>query len=154
MANQCAECGKKLGMFSSETVIDEKPYCSDCGPKLQQAKRYEFEKQMEGIIISTTSSLEGYDVVQYIGTVSAFSILKLDDLQEWFADIGASWGGKSTGYAKKFADLQTGVEAQLKSQSVSKGGNAVIGAGFNVQFIESSSGEKKVMSDKEKMMRK
>ena len=121
----------------------------------QERKRQElFKKKVENCLITTTNTVEGYVVENYHGTVSGFSILKLDILQEFFANVGDFWGGKSKRYAKMFNDLQNDVEMKLKLLSVEKGGNAIVGTSFDVEFIETSTGAKRILSDKDVIERK
>jgi len=154
MANYCSECGKKFGFLLGPVVIQEKPYCRKCASDIQTAKRAELEQEVANAIISTTSQLDGYKATRYLGTVSAFSLLKLGVTSDWFADFGDLFGGKSSGYANKFAGLQADVEAKLKLQSITKGGNAVIGARFDVEFIETGTGEDGFLTDTRKTSRK
>lgn len=106
------------------------------------------------MLISTTNTLEGYSITKYCGTVSTFCLLKLDVMQEFAANIGDWWGGKSKNYRKLFADLQNDVEKELKILASDKGGNAVVGASFEVEFIETSTGQKRLLSDKDIIERK
>lgn len=115
---------------------------------------HELQQKLSSCLISTTPSLEGFSILQYHGTVSAFSILKLDIVQEFFANLGDIWGGKSKGYMKKFQDLQNDVEGKLKFFAIEKGANAVIGANFDVEFIETSTGRKELLGTGEQIDRK
>ena len=126
---------------------------------LQEKQANELQKnemlsKINNCLITTTPNLEGYTISVYHGTVSAFSILRLDIFQEIFADFGDMFGGKSKGFENKFKDLQNDVENKLKYMSITKGGNAIIGASFDVEFIETSTGEKRLLSNADKIERK
>jgi uncharacterized protein YbjQ (UPF0145 family) len=109
----------------------------------------EIKQKLDSCLITTTSSLDGYKILEYHGTVSSFSILKLDWVQDFVADIGAIWGGKSKAYMKKYQDLQNDVETRLKFYAIEKGANAVIGTKFDMDFIETNSGEKNLLGTTE-----
>ena len=115
---------------------------------------HELQQKLSSCLISTTPSLKGFSILQYHGTVSSFSILKLDIVQEFFANLGDIWGGKSKGYMKKFQDLQNDVEGKLKFFAIEKGANAVIGASFDVEFVETSTGRKELLGTGEQIDRK
>ncbi len=156
MAKQCSECGKEFGFLSIKVAIDDKLFCGDCRDKRALKDEDQFNQDFVNAMISTTPSLDGYKVEEYHGTVSSFSVLKLDIIQEFMADVGDFFGGKSKGYSKKFSDLQNDVESKLKFFAVQKGGNAVIGASFNIEFVETATGEKAIMSvsDRDVIQRK
>jgi len=154
MAAKCGGCGKKLGVFSSSVRVRGQHVCRECARNARLGNEAEFTQRLQIAKVTTTGNFEGYHIQNYCGTVSAFSMLHLDIAQEWFADVRDWWGGSSSGYAKKFADLQSDVEDKLKFQSVMKGGNAVVGASFNISFIESNTGEKRLLSAKNVMNRK
>ena len=120
----------------------------------KELQKNEMLSKINNCLITTTPNLEGYTISVYHGTVSAFSILRLDIFQELFANFGDLFGGKSKGYANKFKDLQNDVENKLKYMSITKGGNAIIGASFDVEFIETSTGEKKLLSNADRIERK
>ncbi len=123
---------------------------------LENQKKLEKERinKIDNMVVSTTPTLENYKITNYYGIVSAFSVLKLDVMQEFMANMGDAFGGKSTGYAKKYNDLQDGVEKTLKYMAIAKGGNAVVGASFDVEFIETSTGQKRLLSNAEVINRK
>ncbi len=153
-ATHCSACSKAIGFLASSTTIGDRVYCGDCAARVAADNKAQIEQAIRSALISTTPHLEGYSIAAYLGTVAAFSVLKFDEVQDWFADIGDWLGGKSSGYARKFADLHSDVEAKLKFQAVTRGGNAVVGVAFNVQFIETNSGEKKTFSNGDVINRK
>lgn len=128
-----------------DTIKESKKSKTDTLEKTSDVDKLELLSKIKDSIITTTPTLEGYTISEYHGTVSAFSILKLDIFQEVFANFGDLFGGKSKGYAKKFDSLQNDVENKLKYMSILKGGNAVIGSSFDVEFIETSTGEKRML---------
>lgn len=154
MGTSCSSCNKNLGIFSTTIEKEGKHYCSECYNKMKADNEKTKDERLSKAIVTTTNTLEGFTVIKYLGTVSAFSISALDMFEDWFADFRDWWGGKSSGYAKKFANLQYDVEAKLKFLAIERGGNAVIGANFNIGFVETNTGEKKLLSNSNVITRK
>lgn len=157
----CGQCGKKFGLLSGKQAHGTKVICGACAGEVkreaqdEEARRLaELRSRVDAAMVTTTQALDGYRVGAYFGAVSAFSVLKLDFMQEFAADIGDWWGGSSRGYEQKFAALQAEVEQKLKYHAVSRGGNCVIACKFDVQFTETNSGASKVLSAGNAMIRK
>jgi len=92
--------------------------------------------ELEGLV-ATTPTLEGFKVLRYLGAAHAFAIHKQGLLADILGDVGESFDGLSTAYANSFSGLQLSVENRLRAQAIARGGNAVVGAQFNIQFVES-----------------
>jgi uncharacterized protein YbjQ (UPF0145 family) len=110
--------------------------------------------QAPDVIVTTTTALEGFVVVRYLGPVFGATVLKFDIFQDWFASVGDWFGGKSHRYGRRFSELIADVEAKLKEEARARGGNAVLAASFTVALTETATGEKRLLSEKEKIERK
>lgn len=136
-AASCKICSRKLSFFENGVVIDGITYCPACHNSVV-ADKDGMKRKLEGMIVSTTPQLDGFRVEKYLGTVCSLSFFKLDVVQDWFADLGDIWGGKSPRYTAQFASLQADVEAKLKFQAAAIGANAVIGVHFDFEFVETN----------------
>ncbi len=157
MATYCTTCATRLTTQDRGEVIEGQPYCQRCA-RDQTAQMVETIREkkrgLADIIVTTTGAVDGYDVVQYCGTISAISMLALDEMDEWVANMRDWWGGKSRSYGNKYAELHQDVEAKLKYHAASLGGNAVVGATFEVKFIETETGAKRKLTERNIIERK
>lgn len=92
------------------------------------------------MLIVTTDNLCGFSIEEYFGVVSAEVVLGLDSLKEFGAGFKNMVGGRVNGYER---EVKIGKEMALNELSKSasdKGGNAVVGASFDVEFIKMDKG--------------
>ncbi|MGY3724552.1 Uncharacterized conserved protein YbjQ, UPF0145 family [Granulicatella balaenopterae] len=87
------------------------------------------------MIITTTPSIEGKQILEYKGivfgeVVSGINILK---------DIGASFrnvfGGRSQGYEEELIKARKDVLRELEQRAVEAGANAVVGMKFDYEVL-------------------
>ena len=95
---------------------------------------------MRDIIVTTTDSIEGCEVIQYLDVVCSNVVIGTN----LFSDITASFrdlfGGRSKSYQKKLQLIQREVTKELKYKASSFGANAILG--FKLDFNEISGGNK------------
>lgn len=85
------------------------------------------------MITSTTSTLEGYRIVRYLGIVSGEAILGANVVRDFFAGIRDVVGGRSGSYEKV---LRGGKELAIEdmcAQAEELGANAVIGVDLDYE---------------------
>lgn len=80
------------------------------------------------LTITTTNSLDGYEVVEYLGIVTGEAVSGIN----MFRDIGAGlrnvFGGRSAGYEDEMAQAREEVLREMSQRAEALGANAVIGA--------------------------
>lgn len=81
----------------------------------------------QNILVSTTPRLQGWEIEQYHGTVSAHVVAGTNI----FSDIAASWrdvfGGQSKSYKKQLEQINEAVVDELREEASQRGANALIG---------------------------
>jgi len=81
----------------------------------------------QNVLVSTTPSLEGWNIREYLGVVSAHVVAGTNI----FSDIAASWrdvfGGQSRSYKKQLEGINEQVVADLRDDASALGGNALVG---------------------------
>jgi uncharacterized protein YbjQ (UPF0145 family) len=79
------------------------------------------------VLVSTTPNLQGWEVTQYHGTVSAHVVAGTNI----FSDIAASWrdvfGGQSKSYKKQLEQINEKVVNELREEASQRRANALIG---------------------------
>ncbi|GGH25038.1 YbjQ family protein [Paenibacillus segetis] len=79
------------------------------------------------MIISTTSSLEGIDILQYKGIISARVVTGTGIFSDFVADFSDMFGGRSGTYQKQLKSIYDEVIELLQSEAKKVSANAIIG---------------------------
>jgi len=142
MHKKCPSCNRSL----ENVPISQKKYsenwvkCSVCGNKAEVTVRYKkycmpcYKKLLDKIIITTTHSVEGYEITEYIDIESAEVVIGTGIVSEWISDIQDSWGMRSTVFEQKLAEAKSITLSKIKYAALSKGGNAVVG--MDIDYTE------------------
>ena len=91
------------------------------------------------MIFSTTNSLEGKTINQYLGIVSGEVILGANIFKDLFAGIRDIVGGRSGAYEKSLQDARSAAFTEIKEKAEKLGGNAVIGIDIDYETIGKNS---------------
>jgi uncharacterized protein YbjQ (UPF0145 family) len=94
------------------------------------------DEKMKDILVSTTSTLDGYNINKYLGVINANIVIGTNIFSDFAASFTDIFGGNSGSYQRKM-DLmykEATKELMLKVQKV--GGNAIVG--FSIDFDEIS----------------
>jgi uncharacterized protein YbjQ (UPF0145 family) len=90
------------------------------------------------MIVTTTPSVEGKAVREYLGVVAGEAILGANIFKDFGAGIRDVIGGRSAGYEK---DLKKGREtalAELQQEAEALGANAVLGVDIDYETLKGS----------------
>lgn len=87
-------------------------------------------------IISTTSSLEGYDIQEYLGTVSSHVVTGTGFFSDFAASFTDIFGGRSVSYQKQLISIKDEVLDRLKHEALDLGANCILG--LKIDFDEIS----------------
>lgn len=88
------------------------------------------------MIISTTHTIQNYDIVKYLGVINANHVLGVNFFSDALADLSDVFGGNSGTYRRKLDTLYDQVIVSLKQKATSIGANAIIG--IQIDFDEIS----------------
>lgn len=89
----------------------------------------------QGMIISTTDSIDGKRTTQYLGVVSGEAIMGANIFRDLFAGIRDIVGGRSGGYEKAIRDAKTAALADMAEEARLLGANAVIGVDLDYEVV-------------------
>lgn len=90
------------------------------------------------MITTTTHNIEGRPVLQYLGVVSAESIIGANIFKDLFAGIRDIVGGRSETYEKVIDEARTNAMDEMVNKAKALGGNAVIGIDLDFETVGSS----------------
>ena len=87
------------------------------------------------MIISTTNSLQGYSIDQYLGLVSGETIIGANIFKDFFASITDIVGGRSSAYEQVLREAKATAMAEMEMQARQFGANAIIGIDLDYETI-------------------
>ncbi|MEK0163475.1 MULTISPECIES: YbjQ family protein [unclassified Phaeobacter] len=90
------------------------------------------------MIITTTNSVEGYQIAEYKGIVVGEAIMGANVVRDVFASITDIVGGRSGAYESKLQDARETALAELEDRARAKGANAVVGVDLDYEVVGQS----------------
>ena len=90
------------------------------------------------MILTTTSTIEGYKVTDYRGIVVGEAIMGANVVRDFFAGITDIIGGRSGAYESKLQDARDTAMAELEQRAQAAGANAVIGIDLDYEVVGDS----------------
>ena len=87
------------------------------------------------MIISTTPTLEGRQIREYLGVVTGEAILGANIFRDLFAGIRDIVGGRSGSYEKVLKEAREEALRELEDEAAKLGGNAVVGVDLDYEVI-------------------
>ncbi|HJX39651.1 MAG TPA: heavy metal-binding domain-containing protein [Anaerolineae bacterium] len=97
------------------------------------------------MIVSTTPSLEGRRISQYLGLVSGEAILGANIFKDLFAGIRDIVGGRSGAYEEELRQAKQIAIDEMVEQATVLGANAVVGVDLDYETIGIGSGGNMLM---------
>ncbi len=90
------------------------------------------------MILSTTFTLDGHPVKNYLGVVSAETIIGANAFRDFAASVRDFFGGRSNSYEEVFVRAKETALAELSQRAAAMGANAVIGISINYTTVGAS----------------
>ena len=87
------------------------------------------------MIVTTTTSVEGRPVQQYLGVVTGEVIVGANIFKDLFAGIRDIVGGRAGSYEKTLRSARNTAFEELEAEAARVGGNAVIGVDIDYEVI-------------------
>lgn len=92
-------------------------------------------KDARGVIVTTTPTIEGRPIQDYLGIVTGEVIVGANIMRDLFAGIRDIVGGRSGSYERILADARQQAIEELQAEAASRGGNAVVGIDLDYEVI-------------------
>lgn len=102
------------------------------------ASPWEGKSNDEGMIVSTTTALEGHPVQRYLGVVTGEVIVGANLFRDLFASITDIVGGRSGKYEEVLSRARREAISEMKQEALLLGGNAVIGVDIDYEVLGSN----------------
>jgi len=87
------------------------------------------------MIISTTPTLEGQPIREYLGVVTGEVIVGANIFKDLFAGIRDIVGGRAGAYESTLRDARREAFRELESEANRLGGNAVVGVDIDYEVV-------------------
>ena len=87
------------------------------------------------MLLTTTNTLEGKHISEYLGLVSGEAILGANIFKDFFASIRDIVGGRSAAYEKELRKAKEIAIQEMEQQAEALGANAVIGVDLDYETI-------------------
>jgi len=92
------------------------------------------------MIITTTPSVEGKTVTNYLGIVTGEAIMGANMFKDLFAGIRDMVGGRSAVYERELQNARDIAIAEMSDRAARLGANAVIGVDLDYEVLGQSNG--------------
>lgn len=92
------------------------------------------------MIVTTTQSIEGHSIKEYLGVVSGETIMGANIFRDLFASVRDIVGGRAGGYEKVLNDARNIVLEELENKAKALGANAVVGVDFDYEALGNNNG--------------
>lgn len=89
------------------------------------------------MLLTTTPTVEGKPIQQYIGIVTAETIIGANIFKDLFAGIRDIVGGRSGTYERVIEEARQSALAELQQKAQTMGANAVVGIDLDFETVGS-----------------
>ena len=87
------------------------------------------------MILSTTPSLDGRPIREYLGVVTGEAILGTNFFRDFFANIRDIVGGRSGAYEKELGRAREIAFQEIQAEALKIGANAVVGIDLDYEVV-------------------
>lgn len=92
------------------------------------------------MILTTTPTLEGQPIKQYLGIVTGETIIGANAIKDFMAGLTDFFGGRSTTYEKVLIEAKDSALAELQQRAAQKGANAIVGIDLDYETVGANGG--------------
>jgi uncharacterized protein YbjQ (UPF0145 family) len=87
------------------------------------------------MILTTTNTIEGKPVQQYLGIETGETIIGANVIKDFMAGLTDFFGGRSGAYGKVLAEGRNESLAQMKAKAAAMGADAIIGIDLDFETV-------------------
>ena len=92
------------------------------------------------MILTTTPTLEGQPIKQYLGIVTGETIIGANAIKDFMAGLTDFFSGRSTTYEKVLIEAKESALAELQQRAAQKGANAIVGIDLDYETVGANGG--------------
>ena len=90
------------------------------------------------MLLTTTNTIEGKQIVQYYGIVTGETIIGANLFKDFFAGIRDIVGGRAGSYESVLREAKDTALQELRERAMQLGANAVIGIDLDYETVEAN----------------
>ena len=94
-----------------------------------------FHQNTNPMLITTTYQVDGQPIRQYLGVISAESIIGANFIKDILANLTDFFGGRSNTYEKVLREGKETVLRELEKQASMMGANAIVGVDIDYNTV-------------------
>ncbi|GAB6557935.1 heavy metal-binding domain-containing protein [Bacillus cereus] len=87
------------------------------------------------MILTTTSGIQGKEIVEYIDIVNGEAIMGANIVRDLFASVRDIVGGRSGAYESKLKEARDIAMEEMKQLAQQKGANAIVGIDVDYEVV-------------------
>ncbi|MBR3093293.1 MAG: heavy metal-binding domain-containing protein [Bacteroidaceae bacterium] len=87
------------------------------------------------MILTTTPSIEGYPIKNYLGVVTGETIIGANIIKDFFAGIRDIVGGRSAAYEDVLREAKDTALAEMQQRAAQMGANAIVGIDLDYETV-------------------
>lgn len=99
------------------------------------------------MLVTTTDSVEGRQIVEYLGVCSGEAIIGANIIKDMFASIRDVVGGRSGTYEKILHDAKNTAITEMAEQAGKWGANAIVGVDIDYEVLGKENGMMMVVAN-------
>ncbi len=92
------------------------------------------------MITTTTPTVEGKKIVQYLGIVNGEAIMGANLFRDLFAGIRDIVGGRSGAYEKELSEARQLALQEMEAVAMQRGANAIVGVDLDYEVLGAGNG--------------
>jgi uncharacterized protein YbjQ (UPF0145 family) len=97
------------------------------------------------MLVTTTPTIEGYEIVEYMGIVTGEAILGANIFKDFFAGIRDIVGGRSAAYEEELRRARQVALEEMQQEAEGRGANGVVGVDLDYETIQVGQGGNMLM---------
>lgn len=97
-------------------------------------------EKRKSMLVTTTPSVEGYAVRDYLGVVTGETILGANIFRDFMAGITDIVGGRSAAYERSLREARETAIEEMMEEARARGANAVIGVDIDYETVGPNGG--------------
>jgi uncharacterized protein YbjQ (UPF0145 family) len=87
------------------------------------------------MIVTTTGSVEGFQIAEYLGIVAGEAILGANIVRDVFAGLTDIFGGRSGAYEQQLGLARETALQEMEQAAIKRGATAVVGVDLDYEVI-------------------
>jgi uncharacterized protein YbjQ (UPF0145 family) len=99
-----------------------------------------FQQRRQAMIVTTTPSVEGKAIREYLGVVTGEAVLGANIFRDLFAGVRDIVGGRSGSYEKELRRAREIAFQELEEAAGARGANAVVGVDIDYEVLGEKNG--------------